>query len=335
MRSLREPQQEASFNVLVVGGSVAGMTAAQSSERIESVLSADPRLAGRRVRVIIQACGGFKQPQHLNLVSYLFVQGCRVDCVLSIDGFNEVALGARNVELDADPIQPSLAHWRRASGGDFDPEGLEFEYLVDIALAKREARAWLERVERFGLHRSALIGTYVDRRILQARSRGIEAQLAYERGQPEKGRRSVVSGPEFNQRDEFGTEAVARSWYQSSRALQALCRSFDVLYVHVLQPTLHDEGSKPLTPREIRSGRALASWVEGVRRGYPRLREYGQKLRSEGIEFVDASLLFAEVEEGLYFDPCHFRKPGTDMLAEAAAMGILAALPAATGPSED
>jgi hypothetical protein len=50
---------------------------------------------------------------------------------------------------------------------------------------------------------------------------------------------------------------------------------------------------------------------------------------------VDASLLFAEVEEGLYFDPCHFRKPGTDMLAEAAAMGILAALPAATGPSED
>ena len=73
----------------------------------------------------------------------------------------------------------------------------------------------------------------------------------------------------------------------------------------------------------------MQAFVEGVRRGYPMLRRAGAELRAAGVNFVDCSLIFQDVETGLYFDACHFRKTGITMLAERIAEGLLAVLPPA------
>ena len=122
-------------------------------------------------------------------------------------------------------------------------------------------------------------------------------------------------------------ESAANVWYESSRILRAICDARGIPYVHVLQPTLHDEGSKPLTDEERGSATLVESMRVAVRDGYPLLRERGFALAAEGERFVDASRLFAGVAETLYYDACHFRAPGTDMLAREAAHALLLELP--------
>ena len=45
-----------------------------------------------------------------------------------------------------------------------------------------------------------------------------------------------------------------------------------------------------------------------------------------GIEFLDASRVFQDVEETLYYDPCHFNEEGNLILAEAIAPAFLAVI---------
>jgi hypothetical protein len=91
----------------------------------------------------------------------------------------------------------------------------------------------------------------------------------------------------------------------------------------VLQPTLADPGSKPLTEAEVASGTCLPSWLEGVHYGYPRMRELGQRLRELGLDFVDGSYVFRDVTEKLYHDVCHFDLRGNELLAALIAESIL------------
>ena len=74
-----------------------------------------------------------------------------------------------------------------------------------------------------------------------------------------------------------------------------------------MQPTLLDEGSKPWSADERAHAQgAPAPWADAVRLGYDRLRAEGRRLREEGVAFYDASQVFAEIEESLFTDPCHF-----------------------------
>ena len=133
----------------------------------------------------------------------------------------------------------------------------------------------------------------------------------------------VVSGPPFPTSTEAARELVLRNWFESSRSLDALCRARSIHYLHVLQPTLNDPGSKPLTAAEIKDGTCLPSWLDGVRYGYPRMRELGARLREIGVQFVDGSYAFRDVGETLYHDPCHFSQRGNELLAELIAASIL------------
>ena len=48
---------------------------------------------------------------------------------------------------------------------------------------------------------------------------------------------------------------------------------------------------------------------------------------AECIPFFDASRVFADVRETLYYDLCHFDQKGSDILADAVVEAFLASLP--------
>jgi hypothetical protein len=58
------------------------------------------------------------------------------------------------------------------------------------------------------------------------------------------------------------------------------------------------------------------AWLEGVRLGYPRLRERGPALRQRGVRLVDATGLFSAEPAERYYDPCHLNGEGIRDLAE-------------------
>jgi hypothetical protein len=107
--------------------------------------------------------------------------------------------------------------------------------------------------------------------------------------------------------------------------MDALCRRRGIRYLHVLQPTLHDEGSKPLTEDERRAGAEPEIWALGARLGYPKLRARARSLAAAGVEVLDATRAFADVRETLYYDVCHFAPAGNLLLGELVAERLLAA----------
>ena len=94
----------------------------------------------------------------------------------------------------------------------------------------------------------------------------------------------------------------------------------------MLQPTLWDEGSKTWSAEERALPPPSPSWIEGVHRGYPALRERAHELTERGVSFFDASRAFARVDATLYFDACHFGKQGNEILAEILANQLLSAV---------
>lgn len=328
----RGPAARETFDVLVLGGSVASIVAMQAEEALVAVLREDPRLAARAVRVHVFSRGAFKQPQQAVMLTYLLNLGVEPDAVLNIDGYNEISVNADGSGRRAHPVQPLTSYWGTAVAGASvaDPGTLS---LRDEAMALTlRGRRFARRFVGLGLERSALLTWAATSWLRYNRARMVAAQQAYVQRltdtetAPEGGPIEAVLGPRLPEGASF-LESAADIWWQSSRILRAICDGRGIPYVHVLQPTLHDEGSKPLTDEERASGTLVESMRLAVRDGYPLLRERGERLSAEGERFVDASRLFAEHEETLYYDACHFRAPGTDLLAAAAARALLEALP--------
>ena len=311
------------FDVVILGGSVAAIFADVSADLLRLILASDPSFANREIRIHNQARGGFKQPQQVNVLAYLLTEGWHPDAVVNIDGFNEVALSLENAKQGANPNYPIFAEWAPfvARG----PATGETDARLAAAAARRErARSILDRALRWHFQWSAVLGTITLSRLTSLyneRAADTQAQLrSLEGGLGDL----ATHGPPFDADPDKLLSGAVRAWTEGSRSLHALCAARSILYLHVLQPTLHDAGAKPLTPREIQAGRAPETYVEGARRGYPLLREEGDRLRSEGIAFFDGSRLFKDVREDLFVDSCHFDRRGNRILGEAVARELLA-----------
>lgn len=115
-----------------------------------------------------------------------------------------------------------------------------------------------------------------------------------------------------------------RCWFESSLAMHQPCSARGIRYVHALQPTLHDEGSKTLTDEERRKGVGEKGFQTAVLQGYPLLRKGIAELHGLGVEVLDLSSAFKDVEETVYYDNCHFGTLGCRTLANrlAEAMGV-------------
>lgn len=319
-------RRRATYDVLVLGGSVAQQFGQFGADRLVQALASDPRLAGRRPRVLGFGRGGFKQPQQANLLVHLLGLGIEPDAVINIDGFNELALGLDNARsYAAHPAYPSAPHWAHlAEAGWRRPELVE-----PLAAALRSRRSLAELVRTcsaWKLDRSAVAGWLALCRAEHLRADVARQVEAYSSLLLAESTSDARRGPPL--RDQDPLDACVRVWLESSRALDGVCRARGIAYLHVLQPTLHDAGSKVLTSSETRDGTAQPAWIEAVQRGYPELRRRGQELRALGVAFCDLSRVFADEPETLYYDACHFHVRGHEILAAAVGAAFLDHLPA-------
>lgn len=98
--------------------------------------------------------------------------------------------------------------------------------------------------------------------------------------------------------EEVIAECVA-DWAESSRAMSRLCESYGIDYLHVLQPTLHDTGSKPVADEERAVGIGEDGPEPWIAPAYDALRRAGVELAAEGVPFVDTSQVFAGTTDTL------------------------------------
>lgn len=317
----------ADFDVLVVGGSVAAHMAADGAHTLKSILGQDPRLEGRRIRVHNQGRGGYKAPQTSILTSLLFEIGYRPDLVILLDGFNEVALGNANRVAGANPLYPSLGHWKHLLSGPAESDAT-LDLLIGMRQAKQRMGSALAASLRWRLYYSAAATFVVDSIVDRSRARYVG--LAEQYAQTDAGEELSLAfrGPPLPDDFESGLEEIVDIWVESSISLNGMCRARGIPFIHVLQPTFHDRGSKPPTQEELDNTVIQPEWLEGVVHGYPRLRAAGERLLAAGVPFFDASLLFEDVDKTLYYDCCHVVASGSRILGRYCANRALEVMPA-------
>jgi hypothetical protein len=320
---------DGAFQVMILGGSFAQMFGNKPAHQggsavLEEVLKADARFADRQIQFLPFGRGGFKQPQQLNTLTWLLSLGFEPDAVINLDGFNEVALANANIDQGTHPGYPSIAHWAHLVEGA--PDSGSLVLMLAVVQRRDEMRERLQRALRWQLWRSSVLAKRIltaieeDRRFLAENQQRYEKRLLARAGALRRGPWMPRNAPEPL------TDAV-RLWAEDSRMMRAICDARGIFYMHVLQPTLHDPGAKPMTREEKATGSIGPKWLEGVRTGYPLLRAAGAELAGEGLHFVDGSMFFADVTETLYYDNCHVGLRGNELLARAIGSAFLEAYP--------
>ena len=323
---------EDAFEVLIVGGSVAMLFCRDAGKELEAALSRDPRLAGRTVRILRGAHAAYKQPQQLNKVAYFFAHGFRPEVVVNLDGFNEVANGFRNGKTGTHPLYPTTPVWAGLLWGRTGHDMKLLEEKLRLGQLGEQYKSILETAKTWGLLKSAMSGTVVRQRLGSVQSKRTELQnrLVEAQSPPSDDERRLrnreLSGDEFDRKPKAIMDLAVRAWFECSVSLNALCKARGIHYLHALQPTLWDEGAKPMVGEEPNL-KGPKGWRRGVKFGYPRLRAAAPEIQAAGVSFLDLSMNFAEVEEPLYFDPCHFEPKGSKLLVEDVAREVLALLP--------
>jgi hypothetical protein len=325
----KSPQGRKEFDVLVLGGSVAANFGNAATKLVVPVLREDPRLRGRFVRVLNHARGGYRQPQQVAMLSYLFAAGYQPDFVIEIDGFNEVALGLFNARKGASPIYPSIAHWGRVARSDRD-QADTLPDLFTMLNGQRQARDVKAFAMRWKVNYSAVLGTVAVLKLQRVKTAYWNAYARYVEWlmqEAEGDGRSAIRGPAFDGTDEQVLDYLVDSWVASSLSMEAMCRARSIPYLHVLQPTLHDIDAKSKTEEEIRKGTADPAWIAGAAAGYPKLRAASRRLIDAGVPFADLSRLFAGETSTIYVDVCHYNTAGLRKFSAAVTEKVLATLP--------
>ncbi|MBL8861588.1 MAG: hypothetical protein JNK02_06205 [Planctomycetes bacterium] len=316
----RERARPRDFVILMLGGSVAAELGGRQSSAIRGHFQGLTALADRRVVFLSGAHPAHKQPQQLNRLGFLLAFGYRPDLVIVLDGFNETALAAENAQYLVHPLWPTGPAWSAVVEDQraMPPELLELT-IAGLELRRRSSALALA-THRLKLDRSALGSQFVLWRLASMSRERLSLQTELGRlARPDLDERALrqIRGADYDPEWSSVLDLSVRAWAECSRSLRALCESRSVAYVHCLQPALFDMGSKPFSKEESQIQNPHTSWLEGARDGYPRLRAAGLELVAEGLRFVDLSRAFADVQETLYVDPCHFNPRGNELLARA------------------
>ncbi|MCB9878390.1 MAG: hypothetical protein H6835_12395 [Planctomycetes bacterium] len=305
------------YVVALLGGSFALQLGLYAEDRLRDELAKSPALQGRRVEVVRLALGGYKQPQQLFAAELCWLLGGEFDCVLCLDGFNEVALVDENVPLGVPGWFPR--GWARL-----------LDTVPEMAQQRRIGHLVVLREQRAALADAADAASWSP--TLQClwwwRDRGLQARLAalsVEIEHAGSGRTFAATGPGAAP----GSGTAGRRdnvdlWQRASRQLDALCRARGVPYFHFLQPNQYVPGSKPIGAEEAAVAIDDAHpYAAAVRESWPLLRAAGAALAADGVAFTDLTTVLADHPEPLYLDTCcHLGRAGYELVAAALAQVV-------------
>ena len=321
---------DADFIVAVFGGSVAAnmILAPRGGLQLGLALQKLPALAGKHIVVINMAQGSGKQPQQLLEFAFLLAFGQSLDLAVTVDGFNELALGLESYKVGLDPILPAggmiggianevlqatagsveyyeIAHGVSAAKRDIERRKLALQsarfgttYLVDRALLALDDRTLRKYLERY----SDAVGRASD---WPARKQALGLDMPVDLARADKVRE------------------LFDLWMRSARQMRLLADANHIGYLHIVQPNQYFT-KKTFTDKESRTALSLPPdhpYRVGLVEGYRMLESPLAAQAEPGL--ISAIPLFDVVREEIFVDNCcHFNAHGETMLSEFVAARV-------------
>ncbi len=306
--------------VAITGGSLAAQfTTWGGIEELGPLLEKIPRYAGRNVRFVCLAFGGMKQPQQVMGLTWVHSLGGRIDVLINIDGYNEVALHERENQKHGVSLLYPRAWFPRIQAISIAPLMGELQY-------RRRLRA--EKLQDYvssPVTWSPLRSLLWLRGDIRRKGENDLLETAVRDAVGKKHRDVVLQGPPVPEGSKAPRlEGLAQVWLRGSLNLGRISNEYGIDYYHFLQPNQYLEGTKPMGEEE--QAIALANrkiWHEPVQQGYSKLLERADELIESGLRFHDLSKVFQGVEEPVYKDACcHVNELGNLYIAREIAASI-------------
>ena len=257
------------------------------------------------------------------ILAYHLALGLRPDAVIELDGFNEAALGWSNAKTGMHPMYPYLPMWADATSGlrtDWEIVGL----LFAIRSTQEEGLAFAQWFLESRLWRSSYLGHVGEARLQRLRRRYTDAFERYSEHLKNRPKNVGTNGPRFPQDDSAVADTIAAMWEEASVNMHGMCARRGISYLHVLQPTLHDKGFKPLTTKEIEGGGGPVGLDRRRRGGLPEAARRRAAARGSRHALSRRHELVPRSPRGHLLRRRLPREPsGNDILADAVASAML------------
>ncbi|MEO1367457.1 MAG: hypothetical protein AAFX50_09790 [Acidobacteriota bacterium] len=314
------------YLVGLFGGSVAAELAVFEAEhrvlarRLEATLG----LEEGRVTVLNFAVGGFKQPQQWLIYSYFRALGQRLDLVVNIDGFNELALTGRNRTFGVAAEMPSIDHLkalRDVTGRASSPDGVVRMQAIRTAwrrFATTFNRAWGGEAWELTVASGFLVDFLIYKYHLRRHRQLLAEHVAAGDGQDDDPWLLLTPSTRPEPADIDASVAV---WRRSSALLADAQRDAGGAYLHFIQPNQYVETARLWSDAERAVAFSEASvFADFIRDDYGRLLAEVDGLRAAGVETTSLVELFDEIPGPVYKDDCcHYNELGQRVLAGAVA----------------
>ena len=306
----------------IFGGSVAAWFCQVGADRLSAALTAAAAFRGREVVPLCFAHEGYKQPQQLLILGYFLSIGQELDLVVTIDGFNEVAISPLNDARGSDISMPSVMHMdplvTLLDQSSLTPE--KVESLARIQGYRRRVNAFARRAN--GASSAAMYFLYSRaHRVLDRRYQ--DEVRRFDALPPATGTSMIRVTPTVRSgRAAALADDIARGWMRASLLMHEMLAPRGVRYVHVLQPNQYFT-TRPFAPGEAEVAITAASpFKPGAEQGYPALERVvaSGAFAKAGVRFVDGVHLFDAERAPVYIDNCcHYTRRGYEILADAIA----------------
>lgn len=302
-------KEEGKLNIVVIGGSVATGLAKFIERAWKKTFKVAPRL-------INLACPGYKQPQQLMALTYFLSLGAEYDLVINIDGFNDIVLPyVENYVAGINLFFPRS--WKLRISGNPPPRELALIGKVKYFQDTKQTR--LKELSGSIFNISATYGIIKMVQLMINNKEIYDSSTALFTIQRKSSKRFDESGPLEHYKNVSEMHAAAAEvWYRCSLLINSLAKDNGFEYYHFLQPDQYLEGSKRLTTEEKRTAyNPKHLYRQSVVVGYPMLIAKGKMLLKNQVNFFDATMIFANIDETVYCDDCcHFNKKGNQIVAD-------------------
>lgn len=294
-----KPPEE--FWIGVFGGSVAEGFVVDPGVRslFESQLKDLPSVAGRKIRVLQLANGGYKQPQQTILYT---LYGEKLDLVINLEGVNETSdfMLGHHFPLDF-PMTAFRYQYHESLG--------QFEIFISKMLVTLVHHAYYGFVGNNRLHSSPL-ATLAALATIQV---GAVLHPIVEVRFQDLYRRKFLPNTKFGSNETL--EKLLDIWERGMRTQALLSVQRQVPMFAFVQPNQYLEGSKPFSEWELAN--AVSPDRRFRRRAYSRIVGWAHDLSQAGLPIYDLTQVFSDTKETVYTDfCCHLNQLGNQLVAE-------------------
>lgn len=280
------------YKVGVFGGSVALNYFYYQRNDLKRAIEQSGVAEGKPVHIYSFASGGYKQPQQLFTLSYLYTLGYSLDLVINIDGFNEIAVAyAENLQNGISSYYPRI--WNVYSRGFYDTD---ITPRIGRIESLKKVRIWLDSLPlNIGFIPKKVLNIWYNKEQSDLLKALRKKDADFQTTGPEKALREKNINP---------IDTIINTWENSSYQMDILARAHGAKYVEIIQPNQHIKGSKSLTPHEAELMSKKSIYSDAATKLYPFLLRRIPRLQEKGVTIVDATQAFVDVRETIYIDSC-------------------------------